>query len=226
MYEPTSPRRPRQPGRPCRKGKRLPTLAAVAADARTAWTSVAVANWYGTGERTVEAVSRTAVWYHLGVPPVTLRWILIRDPRGKFDTQALLCTGPGVPPEQILAWFVLRWQLEVTFEEGRRHLDLETQRQSSDLAIRRATPALLGLFSLVALAAHQRLARPPASIRQAAWYQKAHPTFADALALLRRESPRPAWCPAAAPVRDGPPAAGPRRAGSPPGPGRGRAAGD
>ena len=82
----------------------------------------------------------------------------------------------------------MRWQLEVTFQEARRHLGFETQRQWSDMAIRRTTPALLGLFSLVALFAHRRMRRAAGAFRrQAAWYHKRHPTFADALALVRKE---------------------------------------
>ena len=188
LYEPAPPRRPRQIGRPRLKGKRLPTLAAVAADPATTWACTIVADWYGTGARAVEVASDTAVWYHSGRPPVPLRWVLIRDPRGRFATQALLCTDLAAAPAQILAWFVLRWQLEATFEEARRHLGVETQRQWSDLAVRRTTPALLGLFSLVTLLAHRRHMTAAAAVpRQAAWYQKAHPTFADALALVRRE---------------------------------------
>ena len=74
---------------------------------------------------------------------------------GAFATQALLCTDLDAEPEQILRWFVLRWQIETTFQEARRHLGVETQRQWSELAIRRTTPVLLGLFSLVTLFAHQ-----------------------------------------------------------------------
>ena len=90
-------------------------------------------------------------------------------------------------PDQILAWFVQRWQLEVTFEEARRHLGLETQRQWSDLAITRTTPALLGLFSLVTLLADQRLSQSPVAIPLPTWSRKDHLSFADALALVRRE---------------------------------------
>ena len=187
LYEPAPPRRPQQIGRPRLKGPRLPTLAVVAGDPTTGWMAMTVPDWYGTGARRIEVVSNTAVWYHTGLPPVPVRWVLIRDPDGKFDTQALLCTDLDVTPEQILTWFVRRWQLEVTFEEARRHLGIETQRQWSDLAIRRTTPALLGLFSLVTLFTHQYVSRAPVHIRQAAWYQKAQPTFADALALVRRE---------------------------------------
>lgn len=187
LYEPAPPRSPRQVGRPRLKGKRLPTLAVVASEPTTDWTEMTIPDWYGTGARRIEVVSDTAVWYHTGLPPVPLRWVLIRDPNGKFDTQALLCTDLDVPPEQILTWFVRRWQLEVTFEEAHRHLGIETQRQWSELAIRRTTPALLGLFSLVTLFTHQYVSRTPVYLRQAAWYPKAQPTFADALALVRRE---------------------------------------
>lgn len=186
LYDPAPPRRAGQRGRPRRKGPRRPTLATVAADPQAGWTSVTVTTWYGRSERTVEVASQTAVWYHTGLPPVPLRWVLIRDPQGQFETQALLCTDPAIAPDQILAWFVLRWQLEVTFEEARRHLGVETQRQWSDLAIQRTTPALLGLFSLVTVLAHPHLTTA-ADIRQAAWYHKSLPTFSDALAVVRRQ---------------------------------------
>jgi hypothetical protein len=99
LYAPAPPRRPRQVGRPRLKGQRLPTLAAVAGDPTTVWTPITVPDWYGTGERGIEVVSDTAVWYHAGRPPVPLRWVLIRDPHGQFATQALLCTDHAVAPE-------------------------------------------------------------------------------------------------------------------------------
>jgi hypothetical protein len=187
LYDPAPPRRPGQIGRPRLKGARQPPLAAVAADPDTGWTALTVGQWYGAGERTVEVASATAVWYHSGLPPVPLRWVLIRDPQGHFATQALLCTDPAVAPAQILAWFIQRWQLEVTFAEARRHLGLETQRQWSEAAICRTTPVLLGLFSLVTLLAHRQMSGPGAVVRQATWYRKRDPTFADALALVRRD---------------------------------------
>ena len=55
------------------------------------------------------------------------------------------------------------------------------------MTIRRTTPALLGVFSLVSLFAHQRIGQAAGAFRQAAWYRKRHPTFADALALVRKE---------------------------------------
>jgi len=187
LYEPAPPRLPGQIGRPRQKGKRLPTLAARTTDPATDWQVVIAVDWYGKGARSVELVSETAVWYHSGLPPVPIRWVLIRDPQERFATQALLCTNLTVPPEQIIRWFVRRWQMETTLEEARRHLGVETQRQWTDKAIRRTTPALLGLFSLVTLLAHPHLTAHPDVIRQTAWYRKRTPTFADALALVRQE---------------------------------------
>ncbi len=103
---------PPRPVCPRQKGKRLPTLAARATDPATDWQAVTVTDWYGKGERTIELTAETAVWYHSGLPPVPIRWVLIRDPHGKFATQALLCTDLTVIPEQIIAWFVRRWQME------------------------------------------------------------------------------------------------------------------
>jgi hypothetical protein len=187
LYEPAPPRRPHQLGRPRLKGERLPNLSAVAEDPGTIWESAKIANWYGSSERGVEIASETAVWYSTGLPAVPIRWVLIRDPEGGFESQALLCTDLEADPRKVLSWFVMRWQLEVTFQEARRHLGFETQRQWSEMAIRRTTPALLGLFSLIALLVDRQMRRGVGVVRQAAWYRKRDPTFSDALALVRKE---------------------------------------
>ena len=120
LYEPAAPRRPGQIGRPRIKGERLPNLCVVAEDLSTVWKPTTIANWYGSGERMIEIASKTAVWYSTGLFAVPVRWVLIRDPQGKFKTQALLCTDLEADPQKILCWFVMRWQLEVTFQEMRR----------------------------------------------------------------------------------------------------------
>ena len=185
LYEPAPARQPGRNGRPPLKGRRLPTLKSLVDHPGLSWTTAAVA-WYNGATRTVELTSQTAVWYRPGKPPVPLRWVLVRDPQGEFATQALLCTDLAVDPAQILEWFVLRWQLEVTFQEVRTHLGVETQRQWSDRAIARTTPILMGLFSWTTLAAHLMQEQRPMSHRTAAWYAKPSPTFVDAIALVRR----------------------------------------
>jgi hypothetical protein len=102
----------------------------------------------------------------------------------------LLCTDPGKAPLQIIRWFILRWQVEVTFQEARAHLGVETQRQWSDRAVARTTPCLFGLFSIVTLLAAQLDQRTRTAVLIDSWYRKSHPTFADALPIVRRQI----WC--------------------------------
>ena len=203
LYEPAPERLPGQKGRPRQKGARLPTLQERLEDPQTVWQRVRVSHWYGRtrrhsqsaqtqqraqhqSSRWLEVATGTAVWYHSGKPVVPLRWVLIRDPEGEFEPQALLCTDRKATPQQIVTWYARRWCVEVTFREVREHLGVETQRQWSEPAIARTTPCLLGLFSLVTLLAHRLVQQGVRPVRQTAWYVKEQATFSDALAWVRR----------------------------------------
>lgn len=186
LFEPAPSRRPGTVGRPRKKGGRLPGLQAVLDDKRTCWTLVTASRWYGRQAYRLEIATGKAVWTNRGKPVVPIRWVLVRDPAGKLSPKAFLCTDQAACPLEILAWFVRRWCVEVTFEEVRRHLGMETQRQWSDLAILRTTPCLLGLFSVVALVAHCLHSEGKLDLHQTVWYQKEAPTFSDALAAVRR----------------------------------------
>jgi hypothetical protein len=187
LFRPAPPRKKGAMGRPRLVGSRLPSLQQILTRRDTVWLPLKVQNWYGEAQRLVEVASGTAIWYHTGLPPVPIRWVLVRDPKGKFETRALLCTQLDQDPTQILQWFLWRWQVEVTFQEVRVHLGVETQRQWSHLAIARTTPVLLGLFSIVTLLAHRLARAGELPIRQAAWYRKTQPTFSDAIALIREQ---------------------------------------
>src|SRR5262249_13066215 len=76
LYDPAPPRPAGAKGRPRRKGQRQPTLQARLSDPRTPWATLAI-RWYGGSQRTIEVATATAVWYHTGLPPVALRWVLI-----------------------------------------------------------------------------------------------------------------------------------------------------
>ena len=117
--------------------------------------------------------------------------MLIRDPEHRFASQALLCTDLARDPAQIVSWFVRRWSVEVTFQEARAHLGVETQRQWSDKAIVGTTPCLLALFSIVTLLAspcspHASRHASAGRSRQRRGTPKPQPTFSDALAAVRR----------------------------------------
>ena len=186
LYVLAPPRLPGTNGRPRTKGARLPNLSEVLADAGTGRRRVAVPGWYGEGGRVVELRSDTAVWRHGGMPVVPIRWVLVRDPLGRFAPQALLCTDAARGPEQILRWFVQRWRLEAAFREVRDHLGVETQRQWSDKAVARTTPCLLGLFSVAALLAGRLGSSERSAAASGAWYRMRRPTSADTLAAVRR----------------------------------------
>jgi DDE superfamily endonuclease len=186
LYDPAPKRRPKQMGRPRKVGKRLPTLKSIWADPQADWQSLSIEDWYGRRAYPVEVISKTAVWYHTGMAAVPIRWVLVRDPQGHFSSQAFLCTDLSAAPQQIVQWFCQRWGVEVTFAEVRAHLGVETQRQWSNLAILRTTPALFGLFSIVVLLAHHLPSHLRHSGFQAAWYQKPSLTFSDALASVRQ----------------------------------------
>jgi len=194
LFDPAPKRQPNQRGRPRLKGKPQPKLNVILADPATVWTRVTIPDWYGGQTKALEYISRISVWYSSGQPPALVRWVLVRDPSGERDPQAFLCTDLTLEPEAILSRFVCRWRIETTFQEVREHLGVETQRQWSDLAILRTTPALLGLYSLIAVWARELMAKPATAVRPhtAAWYNKTLPTFSDAIAAVRRAL----WTPA------------------------------
>jgi DDE superfamily endonuclease len=187
LYDPPPSRAPGTQGRPRLQGKRRPTLEAVLADEKPPWTSLLVEQWYGEGPRHVEVATDTAVWYHPGNPPVAIRWVLIRGPQQCCKPQALLSTHLAHTPAQMLTWFVQRWTLEMTCEEARAQLGMDTQRQWHARAIARTTPALLSLSSIITLTAQLLSEKGATCGRSPAWYRKTRPTFADAIALVRRQ---------------------------------------
>ena len=176
-----------------KKGERLPNLKERLLDPATVWQKTTLA-WYGGQEKSVETLSEVCLWYTPGQDPVAIRWVLVRYEEvhartGKVTLKAaaFFCsdtTDPAVTGEEILVWFVGRWNIEVTFEEVRAHLGFETQRQWSSRAIERTTPALLGLFSLVVLLG-KVLHPEQLPLQKSDWYHKEEATFSDVLGAVR-----------------------------------------
>lgn len=156
-------------------------------DANTQWQTWTINEWYGQKQKIVQIATGTALWYKSGYPIIPIRWVLIKDPDGQFDPMALLCTDLELKPLDVICFFIRRWAVEVTFEEVRSHLGVESQRQWSDKAIARTTPILMALFSIVTLWADKLHADGKMLVPTCAWYQKTHPTFSDAIACVRRQ---------------------------------------
>lgn len=167
------------------KGKRQRTLKQCAARRDTAWEELEV-EWYAGQSKKLWVFSRTGLWHRPGYDPVAMRYLITRDPEGKLRDEVFACSDPGASAEQIIQWVVRRWSVEVTFEEARAHLGMETQRQWSDLAIARTTPCLLGLFSLVVLFVSRLQPEGEIPLLVTAWYQKTEASFSDCLSLMQK----------------------------------------
>jgi hypothetical protein len=174
-----------KPGPKPKKGARLPNPRQYLNDPTTDWVEQEVI-WYGGKRQTVEIATGHCLWYRRGLDPAPIRWVLVRCPTDEsFEPFPLLCADPEVAADQIVEWFVQRWNIEVTFAEIRTHLGFETQRHWSDKAIERTVPALFGLFSLVTLIGI-KLHPTQLPVQSTAWYCKQEATFSDVLAAVRR----------------------------------------
>ena len=106
----------------------------------------------------------------------------------KKNPQAFFSNNLEIDALDLLKQYMLCWNVEVTFEEVRAHLGMETQRQWSDLAITRTTLVLFGLFSLIICAALQFYPNGELTPKSSAWYKKSEITFSDLMALMRRKT--------------------------------------
>lgn len=175
---------PGKRGKKPQKGQRQLSLKDRLADPATRWQRITLP-WYKGQKRLLEITSGVCLWHTGGQKPLPIRWVLVRDPLGKLDPRAYFTTDLSASSLQILTWVIMRWGIEVTFEEVRAHLGFETQRQHNKQAIQRTSPAILGLFSLIVLLAHHLLRDAPLPVRSAAWYVKTQATFSDVIAFVR-----------------------------------------
>jgi len=189
LHQPPTERSPGKRGRPNKVGPALPKLKVILDDPTTTW-QVADITWPDGTIRRLELASGTALWNPSGEPALPIRWVLSRDPAGQFEPRAFFSTEPSDTAASIITRFAQRWTIEVTFEESRAHLGVETQRQWCDRSVERQTPCLLGLDSVVALLTKALSSDGEVPVQATAWYQKTKATFADCLALVRRHL----WC--------------------------------
>ena len=174
-----------QMGRPPIKGKKQPALSKRLLDSNTIWRQVRFSQWYNQKNKLMLVTSGTAIWYRAGKPAVPIKWVIVRDPDDKMDPFVIACTDLELSSIQIVEHYLKRWNVEVTFEEVRAQLGVETQRQWSDLSIARTTPALMALFSIATIWADWLKSQNQLTVFQTAWYEKPYPTFSDAVASIR-----------------------------------------
>ena len=187
LFEPAPKRRKGQLGRPALKGKRRPKLNAVLTDPKTVWTSVLLTEWYGGQTRKLDMSAEPPSGITTACPRLRSVgcWCAIR-PASVTRRRFFAPTSASNPPRSSSASCAVGGSRQPL--RGTRTLGVETQRQWSDLAILRTTPALLGLYSLVTVWAQGLTQYPSTLVRPhpAAWYNKRQPTFSDAIAAVRR----------------------------------------
>lgn len=184
----------RQGGRrgcPPRKGRKLPTPAQAVAAAAAAGSPRrhATLRWYGNGVRDLQLLGGCGGWYrHRGsgrAALIPVRWVGVLDPKsGREDF--FYTTDSSWTPQRIVETFAGRWPIEVTFEEVRAHLGFEQTRHWCKNSVLRVAPCLLGLFSVVSLIYVELARQGRVKVRTTPCYSKPAPTFADALAAVRR----------------------------------------
>ncbi len=168
-------------GRPRVKGARRPKPREAVASA--ALRRRLTVGWYGGGTRRVEVVTGTGHWYKAGHGLVPIRWVFVQDRAGTHRDEYFYTTDPRMGTASIVTRYAGRWNLECTFQESRAHLRSETTRGRSRPTVVRATPCLLGLYSVVALL-YDAL---PATARVGGvdWPGKSIVAFSDALCAVR-----------------------------------------
>jgi|ERR1700722_6052773 len=180
------PEKKSKKGRTRLVGERLPTFKMMLEDPSKAWDTIEIL-WYGGRKKKVDTLTGTCLWYGYGIRPVPITWVLTRDSNNKGEAAVFFSTDVKALPITVIETFILRWQLEVTFEEARRHLGMETQRQWSDKAIDRITPCILASYSIINLMALEsaKSKSEDIPIQMSSWYKKTHVTFSDVLAYVR-----------------------------------------
>jgi hypothetical protein len=175
---------PSKRGRKKTKGERLYNFKKMVEMPDLGWTEVSIEG-YGQKKKRLKYITAVSLWGADGFLPIPIRWVLTVDPEGELDPVPLMSTDLVMSVEKIIALYFRRWSIEVTFEEVREHLGVETQRQWSDKAIARTTPILLGLYTIVCLICNRVAKEQPIEVAQTAWYEKKNATFSDLLKTVR-----------------------------------------
>ena len=184
LFDFPAEKRSGQRGRTAQKGIKLKNFKQMLSPERFPWKEMEVVG-YGGEKRVARVLTNTGMWGADGVTPIPIRWVLVVDLTGKLDPLPLMSTDPLMTPERMVELFVDRRGLEVTFEETREHLGVESQRQWSDRAIARSTPVLMGLYSCVCLMANQLRQVDLLKVEATAWHRKERATFSDILRAVR-----------------------------------------
>lgn len=171
-------------GRPRIIGERLPSPRRAMSSDNANWMASEVA-WYSGRRLACSLLAGTGLWYRCSQGATWVRWVIVRDSNPKHADEIFFTTDRTLTPEEIVECYVRRWSIEVTFEEARRHLGIETLRNRTRNAVHRSVPMLLALYSFIVSWFLLYKSGDKDYVNRAPWYKKECVTFSDMLKAAR-----------------------------------------
>ncbi|MDQ3234179.1 MAG: transposase [Pseudobdellovibrionaceae bacterium] len=171
-------------GRPRKKGCRLPTPEETVE--KTKKRKRLIVSWYGGGNRSIEVVSGKGFWHKTGQKLVEVSWVVVHDLTGAHRDEYSYTTNMSMPQHEIIETYTMRWSIEITFQESREYLRLESPKCHAKSTVLRTTPCLFGLYTIVVLLYLKLLAKAKGQTA-VSWAGKSTITFSDMIIAVRRE---------------------------------------
>ncbi len=181
LFEPPPPP-PGKRGRPSKKGKRLGTPVELA-KAATGWETVEL-DWRGT-KVTKQLCSRDVLWYRV-CPDVMVRLVIVRDPTGVEPDDFFFTTDLDMTPAQVASIYASRWPIEVIFRDVKQTIGGQQPQTWKGEGPIRAASLAFWLHGTIWLSYLNRWDGTPTWPARDWYTAKAVPSFADAMAELRR----------------------------------------
>jgi len=182
LYALPPPRRKHRPGRPRKRGRRLPSPEHLARR-RRGWRRAAVDERGKTVKRLL--LSLPVLWYAV-CPDRPVQLVIVRDPAGKQRDDFFFTTDLEVSGAAVAAHYAGRWSIEDTFRNVKQVLRGEDPQTWKAEGPERAAALSLWLYSSIWCWYITTQGTKP-SWPSLPWYSaKRTPSFADALAALRR----------------------------------------
>ncbi len=178
------PKKPKKKGRgrPCKKGKRLLNPEKMAKYVRD-WQKVKVRERGKIKTRLI--YSKVLLWYRVSQKPVLL--VISRDPAGKEKDDFFFTTDVTMTPAEVIGCYADRWAIEDTFKNTKQFLGGQEPQTFKGKGPERAASLSLLLYSMVWLWYLKQKSKHRYFIVHPWNPLKARPSFADAIACLRRE---------------------------------------
>jgi len=175
-----------KPVRGQRYGARLPTPAEMLAD-DARWPAQTLTIRFKNGcKRKLEVKVIEGVCWYTAAGSAAVQVVLVRDPKGEWRNEALVCTEVTLTPVEVITGYCRRWSVEVAFCDAKQLLGFHDPQVWCAASVQRAAPMAWFVGSLIVLWYTQSGHAGEQAQRHRPWYKnKQTPTFADMLAACR-----------------------------------------